>query len=213
MVEGVSQAFLVVSRGCTHCTAVLNAFSELVKKGALARLEVVNIEQLPEVAAAHNIRSVPWFSINGLEFQGEYSAAELETWVGKSSTVEGKADYLAERLEAGDLPGALDRVRRDAVFMDALLMLLGSVETSTTLRIGIGALLEELEGSALLHDRVEAFGRLSRHSSPQIRADACHYLGFTGNAEAISWLEACLDDADADVREIAAESLQKIQAS
>jgi hypothetical protein len=43
-----------------------------------------------------------------------------------------------------------------------------------------------------------------------VRADACHYLGLTGDAQAKSWLDARLDDDDADVREIATESLQEI---
>ncbi len=210
MVEQVNQALLVVSRGCPHCAAVLNAFSELVKKGELARLEVVNIERVPDIASTHNIRSVPWFSINGLEFQGEYSPGELEAWVKKSASVEGKADYLAERLTTGDLEGALAWVQRDPAFMEGLLMLLGSEQTSTNVRIGLGALLEELDGDELLSARVDAFGKLSQHASPQIRADACHYLGFTATRKAVPWLEACLQDADPDVREIAAESLEKL---
>ncbi|MBS0329365.1 MAG: HEAT repeat domain-containing protein, partial [Proteobacteria bacterium] len=44
----------------------------------------------------------------------------------------------------------------------------------------------------------------------RVRADACHYLGLTGEAAARSWLDARLADEDADVREIAAESLESL---
>jgi len=43
-----------------------------------------------------------------------------------------------------------------------------------------------------------------------VRADACHYLGLSGDAAARPWLDARLGDNDADVREIAAESLQAL---
>ena len=41
----------------------------------------------------------------------------------------------------------------------------------------------------------------------QIRADACHTLGLARHATARSWLTACLQDDEPEVREIAAESL------
>jgi HEAT repeat protein len=40
-----------------------------------------------------------------------------------------------------------------------------------------------------------------------VRADACHYLGLTGAGAAADYIRPLLDDKDAEVREIAAESL------
>jgi HEAT repeat protein len=53
-------------------------------------------------------------------------------------------------------------------------------------------------------------GALTRHADARVRADACHLLSLTHAAEARPWLQACLQDADAEVREIAAESLQTL---
>ena len=53
-------ALLLISTHCPHCPAVLAALAELVKQGAIGRLEVVNLEQHPEVGQALGVRSVPW---------------------------------------------------------------------------------------------------------------------------------------------------------
>jgi HEAT repeat protein len=44
-----------------------------------------------------------------------------------------------------------------------------------------------------------------------VRADACHLLGLSGSADAIKYLEARLADPDAEVREIAAESIAELR--
>jgi len=57
---------------------------------------------------------------------------------------------------------------------------------------------------------VPRLGLLSLHADARVRADACHYLGLTADAAARPWLEKRLSDEDADVREIAAESLNTL---
>ena len=206
-----NQATLVISASCPHCASVLKSLTELIKEGALAKLEIINIQNAPDYAREKNIRSVPWFSLDGLEFQGEYSKGEIKAWLAKSATRQGKADYLADRLDKGDFRGAVALAREHPEFLQAVFELLAEPETKINVRLGIGALMEELEGSDALRDSVEALGELARHESPQIRADACHYLGMTGNREAVRWLKDCLNDPDGDVREIAEESLEKLQ--
>ena len=60
---------------------------------------------------------------------------------------------------------------------------------------------------------VPRLGELSAHADARVRADASHYLGLSGTAAARDWLEARLHDDDADVREIAAESLAALPMS
>jgi HEAT repeat protein len=71
-------------------------------------------------------------------------------------------------------------------------------------------LLENFAGSDTLRALLPRLGELSQHADARVRADACHYLGLTGDAAARPWLDARVADEDADVREIAAESLQNI---
>ena len=53
-------ALLFLTRQCPHCPLVLASLCELVKRGAIGRLQVVNIEAHPEEAQAIGVRSVPW---------------------------------------------------------------------------------------------------------------------------------------------------------
>jgi hypothetical protein len=69
-------------------------------------------------------------------------------------------------------------------------------------------LLEEFAGSDALRALLPRLGELSQHADAWVRADACHYLGLTGDAAARTWLQSRVTDEDAEVREIAAESLQ-----
>jgi HEAT repeat protein len=91
----------------------------------------------------------------------------------------------------------------------AVLPIVGNVDASLNVRLGAGVLLEHFAGSDALRALLPRLGELSQHADARVRADACHYLGLTGDAAARPWLEARLDD-DADVREIAAESLENL---
>ncbi|HEY9146217.1 MAG TPA: HEAT repeat domain-containing protein, partial [Thiobacillus sp.] len=94
--------------------------------------------------------------------------------------------------------------------LTAVLPIVGNVDASLNVRLGAGVLLENFAGSETLRALLPRLGELSQHADARVRADACHYLGLTGDAAARTWLEPRLTDEDADVREIAAESLQAI---
>ena len=91
-------------------------------------------------------------------------------------------------------------------------MLFSDSETQLNTRIGISAIIENLAGSELLQGLVDRLGELSRHDDPRIRGDAAHYLGLTGNTRAVTYLERLEDDADADVKAVARESLEMLKA-
>jgi HEAT repeat protein len=92
----------------------------------------------------------------------------------------------------------------------AVLPIVGNVDASLNVRLGAGVLFEAFSGTRTLASLIPQLGTLSQHADARVRADACHYLGLTGDAAARPWLDACTADEDADVREIAAESLQVI---
>jgi HEAT repeat protein len=75
------------------------------------------------------------------------------------------------------------------------------------LRIGIGALVEDLAGEPALRSAVPALVQLTLSDNPQARADACHFLGLAGDPRAVPAVRPLLDDERPDVREIAAETL------
>jgi len=203
-------ALLLLSTHCPHCPTVLAALADLVKQGVIGRLEAVNLEQHPEVGQALGVRSVPWTRIGRIELAGVHSKAELAEWAAKADSEAGMADWFHLLLKEGQLPRAQAMIEADPELLAAVLPIVGNVEASLNVRLGAGVLLEEFAGSDTLRALLPRLGELSQHTDARVRADACHYLGLTGDAAARKWLEARVADEDADVREIAEESLQAV---
>ena len=203
-------ALLLISTHCAHCPAQLAALAELVKSGSIGRLEVVNVEQRADDAAALGVRSVPWVRIGRIELAGVQSRAELASWAAKADSDAGLADYFHMLLKEGQLPRVQDVIEREPALLAAVLPIVGNVDASLNVRLGAGVLLEHFAGSDTLRALVPQLGALSAHDDARIRADACHYLGLTGDASSRAWLEARRNDDDPDVREIAAEGLEAL---
>ncbi len=203
-------ALLLVSTHCPHCPAMLTALTELLKQGVIGRFEAVNLEQRPEIGQSLGVRSVPWLRIGRIELAGAHSKTELAEWAAKADSETGIADWFHLLLKEGQLPKAQAMIEADPALLAAVLPIVGNIDASLNVRLGAGVLLEEFAGSDTLRALLPRLGELSQHTDARVRADACHYLGLTGDAAAKRWLDARLNDEDADVREIAAESLQTL---
>jgi len=206
-------ALLLISTHCPHCPAMLSALADLVKQGVIGRLEAVNLEQHPEIGQTLGVRSVPWVRIGRIELAGVHSKAELADWAAKADSAAGMADWFHMLLKGGQLPKAQAMIEADPTLLAAVLPIVGNSDASLNVRLGAGVLLEEYAGSDTLRALLPRLGELSQHADARVRADACHYLGLTADAAARPWLDECMADEDADVREIAAESLQTISGS
>jgi hypothetical protein len=121
--------------------------------------------------------------------------------------------YLGSLLVGGELARVTQLIRRDPQRLVSLVQLLPSLETPMAVRIGAGAVLEELAGSGLLGPAVEPLRGLLAAEAPQIRADACHYLGLTDDPDIAQAVTPLLQDKDAEVREIARETIVLRQGS
>ncbi len=205
------QALLLMGTHCPWCPKVLESLKELLADGAIATLETVYVEEQPELAAELEVRTVPWLRIGPFELEGMRSAAELRDWAKKAGSRAGLAQYLDELLSSGGIDKALGLVRRDSAALDALLTLFADPDTQLNTRIGISAIMEDLDGSELLQGLVVPLGELTRHAEARIRGDACHYLGLSGSTQAAIYIRPLLEDNDADVREVAAESLARLK--
>jgi len=203
-------ALLLLSTHCPHCPAVLAALADLLKQGAIGRLEAVNLEQRPEIGQALGVRSVPWLRLGRIELAGAHGKAELAAWAAKADSEEGVADWFHALLKEGQLPRVQAAIEAAPELLAAVLPIVGNVDASLNVRLGAGVLLEHFAGSDALRALLPRLGELSQHADARVRADACHYLGLTGDAAARPWLEPRLGDNDADVREIAAESLENL---
>jgi thioredoxin-like negative regulator of GroEL len=200
-------ARLFLSSHCPHCPAMLAILADLVKTGKIGRLDVINVERHPELAQAKGIRSVPWVGIGPFELSGARPRAELEEWIIRAGSESGMADYLHALLKEGELARVLSAVKEQPELLQALLPIMANPEASLNVRIGAGAVFEDMAGSEALAALTPRLGDLSTHDDARVRADACHTLSLTRSIAARPYLLARLGDADADVREIAEESL------
>jgi hypothetical protein len=211
MNSALPNALLFVGPGCPHCSTMLQQLGELLKEGAIARLEVENAALAPERARELGVRSVPWTRLGAYEFEGTVPLGELRRHTAEPESVEVLAGYWAGQLVGGRRAVVERMARERPERLSALVALLENPATSMAVRIGVGAVLEELQGERLARLIVHGLGRLTQAAEANTRADACHYLSLTGSADAIPYLEGCRDDPDPDVREIARESLETLR--
>lgn len=204
-------ALLLLTRNCPHCPALLTGLAELLKRGIIGRLEAVNIEAAPELARQWQVRSVPWLRLGPFQLTGALTLGELETWAARAGDLDrGLADALHDLLKTGGARQVLDLVREVPSRLAALLPIVANPEASLNVRLGAGMVFEELagpDGHDALVALVPRLAELARHSDPRVRADAAHLLGLSRAIGARAFLTPMLDDPDADVREIAQESL------
>jgi HEAT repeat protein len=172
----------------------------------------VNINARPEVAQQLGVRSVPWVRLGPFELEGLHSPSELKHWSERAGTAQGLAEYLAELFKTGQIRKAIRLIADDDARLDVLLLLLSDTDTELQVRLGIGALLEEFEGEPRLTRLIEGLGQLTAHENARIRSDACHFLALTHHPDALPWIRPLLLDPDAQVREIARDSLEHIAA-
>ena len=206
----VPDALLLIAPGCPHCPAMLQALNVLLKEGVIGRLETVNVAAHPERAAALGVKTVPWTRIGPFELEGPVPPADLRRLAQQADSIEGMAQYFLEMLTTGRRHKVEQMARREPSRLQALVRLLEDSETSMAVRLGIGAVLEELQGSGVAEAMVPGLGALSAHPDPRTRADACHFLSLIGGPSVIPYLRARLDDEDREVREIVAETLAEL---
>lgn len=204
------QALLFIATGCQHCPSVLQSLSELVKSGMLGSLEIVNIQQQPERASELNIRSVPWIKIGPFELTGLRSRSELEQWIKRSDDPAAMGDYFGELMLSGDINKVVSIINNQPEYFTSLFELMARPETTLSVRIGIGAVIEDFAGSDLLKNSITTLANYTKHSEAHVRNDACHYLGLSQSKKAIEYIEPLLKDENEEVREVAEESLEEI---
>jgi len=201
-------ALMLMGTQCPYCPSVLKALQALLKSGDIGKLEYHNIEENPALARELGVRSVPWVRIGSFELEGLRSEQELREWAAKAGTDTGLKTWLEELLSSGNISKPLERIKSEPALMDALLELFADPDTELNTRIGISAIMEDLQGSDALNAVIKPLGELTKHDDARIRGDACYYLSLSGSPDASAFIKPLLDDEDAGVREIAQESFE-----
>jgi HEAT repeat protein len=144
--------------------------------------------------------------------QGTHSQSELAAWAARATAPDGASAYLRELLETGQLDSVTGACRRNpAALLESLVALAGDLDTPFAVRVGVGAVLEDLAETGLPAAALPALQRLAASEHPQVRADAAHFLGLDGSPSARQTLAGLARDPDAEVREIATESLASLE--
>lgn len=186
---------------------VLESLTQQLKQGNLARLDAVNIVNSPEVAQQLGVRSVPWTRIGRFELDGVMSPKEVSQWIERTALETGVADYFSESLAAQRSDKVIHWLEESPQDLQVLLELQENDATPMAARIGIGVVMEQLEGDPRLSHALPTLITLSRSKQANIRADVAHYLGLTHHPDARPALLEMVNDSHPDVREIAEESL------
>lgn len=208
-----ADAVLLLTSSCPHCAASADALMRLVKEGEVARLEVINVDRCPEQARLYGVRGVPWQRIGPFALDGAIGYGELKQWARHAAAGSGFVDYALHLLDQRRLEQVVGMVRERPERLSALLEALADEDTPMGARIGIAAVVEDLAGGPELRGAVPILEQLTLAERPDLRADACHFLGLAGVPAAAASVRRLLDDDHADVREIASETLALLEAA
>jgi len=203
-------ALLFIATGCQHCPAVLQALSDLVKAGEISQLEITNIQHAADKADEYQVRSVPWVKIGPFELVGLRTKTELQKWINRVDDTDAMADYFSQLMLAGEINKVHQMLEKAPETFSALIELIGDEKTTLSVRIGVGAVLEEFSGSKLLKEHISSLAKLTHHKETRIRNDACFYLGLSHDEEARQYIEPLANDSNAEVREIAEDALEEL---
>lgn len=203
-------ALLFITPVCTHCPPVLQSLNEMVKQAQIGKLTVVNIAAHPEAAAEYGVRAAPWLRLGPFTLTGAQSTAELRKWAEWASGEEGTAHYVEHMLREGGYQHAAAFIAADTSRLKPLLSIIANPAANISVRLGISGLLESYANTSDLQRLVPQLAELTRHIDHRVRADACYLLSRTGSAAARSYVRACLNDANEEVREIAEEAMEEL---
>ena len=201
---------LLTSPGCPHCSDVKSSLEQLQSEGVLLDIDVIDIAEQPLVAERYDVRSVPWLQLGMFELAGAWSVAELRDWYTLATTDAAMREYFAKMLSAGQLTTVERVLRRYPGQVSELLALIVEHERDINVHIGISAVLEGMQGDSLLVENIETLAKLTSDDQARVRADACHYLMLTGDRRAAEYIKLLCNDTEAEVREIASESLESL---
>jgi thiol-disulfide isomerase/thioredoxin len=204
----VPDATLLIAPGCPHCPKVLQALSEFVKRGEIGSLEVINIAIHPEAAEKAGTRSVPWTRVGSFELVGALTPQEIRETIEKAGRAD-PVEHLVHLLETSRLDEVVKEISETPDALPSLVALLDDLDTPMAVRIGIGALLEELP-ETLVRSAETALIKLADSGNQSVRADAAHYLSLVDSEKSRETLQRLTGDSSEEVREIAGESLEAL---
>jgi len=204
-------ALLLVSTRCPHCHKLQSLLQERMEKGLLTELEIINVENTPDVAQHYGVRSVPWLRLGSFVFDEVITPAELDRWIEQVKAGTGESHYINYLLEHGKLARAIEWIEHENVALNTVIPLLTDETTKINVRIGIGAILEHFAGTPAIKAIIPDLSVLLQNSNHTVRTDACYYLSLTHSPDVIESLQKLLEhEENVQVRQVAMESIEEL---
>lgn len=202
---------LFIMQGCAVCPQMERIFHEMHQKGAISGLQVIDVDKQPELATQHNIRSVPYYLINGVAFNGLKSRQEI-TRLLRQNTTQNWLELIREELTGGNLDAAQQIITQNVSAREAMIQLLQDQQTELVVRIGLTAIIETLSSGHFLDPYEEQFIKMTQHKDERIAVDALYYLSLLSTPECLLTLSNIAKSGPKNLRDHACELLDESSA-
>lgn len=200
---------LFVLHDCQLCPQMEKIFKNMHENGAIQSLEIIDAAKHPDLAEQFNIRSVPYYLINGVAFSGVKSASEIRQLLSMDETKKIE-QQISQLLTEGDLGSAEDLISSNEGARKAMIQLLRSEDTELLIRIGLTAVFESLAETGIFIEFEHLFKEMSENINERIAIDAMYYLSLIATEGSIKHLsEMAQSNASALLRDQAQELLEE----
>jgi hypothetical protein len=197
---------LFVMQGCQVCPQMERTFHDLQEKGEITELKIFDVNEHPQLAQHYNIRSVPYYRINGVAFTGLKSQAEILKLL-DSQSEQSLQIWIADQLADGQLAEVETRVAQNPLARQALMTMLEDSDTPLMVRIGLTAIIESLAGIGLLAGLETRFVQLAEHPEDRIAIDAIYYLQLLSTPATLAKLAQIASSGKPELQQQAQELL------
>jgi hypothetical protein len=204
----LNEISLFVMRGCSLCPQMERLFKNLHENGAISGLNVVDVTDHPELARQHNIRSVPFYLINGVAFSGLKSKTEIDQLLQQNSQ-QNWVSLIKQELSEGQLDAVEKIIRENHMAREAMMFLLADDKTELVVRIGLTAIIESIAEGQLLAPYETQFITMTKHEDERIAVDALYYLSLLNSPGAMIAVNEIAHSGKQVLREHARELLEE----
>ncbi|MCW7755309.1 thioredoxin family protein [Desulfobotulus sp. H1] len=204
---------LFVSSHCPHCPAMLRMVSAFVKNDLIS-LEVVNVDDCPDMAQQWQVMAVPTLMVVGeeqsLRWTGMIRAADLEQSLYNRSTGFLDLQTLQNILESGDAQRLVSLMREKQCIPPAFYDLL--THEKWTIRLGAMVASESLilTEPALGEVLLEALWVKRNALEPVVFGDMVYLMGFGRREVWEPRLQSLLSQEDAGLKEAVEDALENL---
>jgi len=199
---------LFVMQGCAVCPQMEQVFHQLQQDGAIDGLEIFDLSHHPHLAQQYQIRSVPYYLINGMGFSGLKSQREI-VQILELEQQQKMQSWIREQLSDGQLDEVEGVLKNQVEGRAAMLALLENSDTELVVRIGLTAIIESLADSGILNELEDRFIGLADHAEERVAIDALYYLQLLSTPQALQKLTDIMQYGKPVLRQQAEDLLQE----